>query len=270
MVEGYKEKLLEMLIYFDRICSENNLTYYAIGGTFLGALRHKGFIPWDNDIDVAMPRRDYSKIAGIVNSDHSKYVIETPQSPAKDYLHTVSKLYDTSTTMIEDLKVECRRGVYLDIFPIDGIGNTEAEVIKNYRKIKLLNGIFAARTCIVRGQRKWWKNMAIRTVGAIPESIIDTKKLLIKLDDLCQKYDFENSEYVGVLLTQYGLKYVMPRRLFDSTQRYVFENTTIVGVKDYDEYLTLLFGNWRQPPPPEKQVEGHDYKYVDLSHSYLD
>lgn len=270
MVDKIKEKLLEMLVYFDTVCRDNHLTYYAIGGTFLGALRHKGFIPWDNDIDVAMPRSDYDRIVEIINGDNSKYFVETPESPAEDYLYSVTKLYDTSTTLVENLKVDCKRGLYLDIFPLDGIGNTLSEAKKNYRKISLMNALFACKTSVVRPQRAWWKNLAIHAVGEIAGSFIDTKKLLIRLDRLCRQYRYQDSEYVGVLLTQYGMRYVMPKYLFLESSRYVFENTTIIGVKDYDQYLTRLFGNWRELPSFDKRVEGHDYKYIDLVHSYLE
>lgn len=271
MIEGYKEKLLEMLIYFDNICEKNNLRYYAAGGTFLGAVRHHGFIPWDNDVDVSMPRSDYDRVAEIINSDNSKYTVETPQSKAPDFLYPMSKMYDTTTTVIEDLKVKCKRGVYIDIFPMDGIGDTFAEVEKNYRKLRLLNNFFATRTSIPRPQRKWWKNLAIRMSDAIiPECFINTKKLAIKLDTLCRKFDFDNSYYVGILLTQYGLRYIMPRTLFDEVHKYEFENITVTGVADYNQYLSTVYGNWRELPPIEKRTEGHDYKDVDLQHSYIE
>ncbi len=265
-----KTKLIDMLNYLDRVCEENGLRYYAIGGTFLGAIRHKGFIPWDNDIDVAMPRKDYYKFAEIVNADNSKYTVETPQSSSKDYLYSVAKLYDTTTTLIEKKKVKVKRGVYIDVFPMDGIADTSEAISANYKKIDIYNKIFAARTCAVRQQRSWWKNLAIIIVGALPEKLLSSKKLLMELDKMCAKEDFDAKVYVGVLLTQYGIKYIMPRSLFDESSRYQFEDTTIVGVSDYDRYLTMLFGDWHKLPPIEKRVEGHDYIFLDLEKSYLE
>lgn len=269
MIDGYKEKLIEMFVYFDQVCERNGLRYYAIGGTFLGAIRHKGFIPWDNDIDVAMPRKDYDRAVEIINSDKSKYIMETPQSEAPDYLYSVAKMYDTTTTLIEDLKVETIRGVYIDVFPMDGMGNDKELINEKYRRINTMNNLFAMRTCSIRSQRAWWKNLAIRFSSVVPEKVLNTKKLLMKMDNECRKYSFEDSDYVGVLLTQYGTKYIMPKELFLKTKRYQFENTTIVGVEDYNTYLTLLFGDWKKLPPKEKQIEGHDYKFVDLNRSYL-
>lgn len=270
MDQRYKNKLLVMMSYFHTVCENYKLRYYAIGGTFLGALRHNGFIPWDNDIDVAMPRKDYNKIAEIINNDGSKYVVEGPQSKSADYLYTNAKMYDTTTTLVENLRVKTVRGVFLDIFPMDGIGNTIEEVKSNYKRINFLNNLFAARSCTIRSQRVWWKNCVIWLFSIIPEKMLDTKAIIIKLDNICQKYKFDESAYVGVLLTQYGLKYVMPREIFDKRREYAFESISIVGVEDYDRYLSLLFGDWHKLPPKEKQVEGHDYKYIDLNHSYLE
>ena len=266
----YKNKLLDMLNYLDKTCTDNHLRYYAIGGTFLGAIRHNGFIPWDNDIDVAMHREDYNKFIEIVNSQNGKYVVETPQSPCLEYLYSVAKLYDTTTTLVENKKTRIKRGIFVDVFPMDGIADSALDIRKNYKKINFYNKLFAVRTCAVREQRQWWKNAAIIAGNVIPEIILNTKKLLIKLDKMCAQRSFDSSSFVGVLLTQYGTKYIMPRTLFDEVQRYSFENTSILGVKDYNTYLTALFGNWQQLPPEEKRVEGHDFIQLDLNHSYLD
>ena len=269
-MDGYRKKLIEMLNYLDKICQVNNIRYYAIGGTFLGAIRHNGFIPWDDDIDVCMPRKDYNKFAEIVNSSADKYIVETPRSLAKDYCYSVSKLYDTSTTLIEGVKYQTKRGIYIDVFPLDGIGNSGSEIDRNYRKIDFWNAVFSSRTSVVRQGRAAWKNLLIKVAGLIPSSILNEKKLLVKLDNLCCKFDYDECDYVGVLLTQYRKKYIMPKYLFAETKRYKFENTTIVGVKDYDTYLKLLFGNWHNLPPKEKQVAGHDFHSIDLESSYLE
>lgn len=235
----YKKKLLEMLNYLNEICEKHSLNYYAVGGTLLGAVRHKGFIPWDDDIDVCMPRNDYDRFAEIVNSDNRNYIVETPYSKAKDYCYSVSKLYDTSTTLVEGIKYQTKRGLYIDIFPLDGIGNTLNEVNKNYRKIDILNAIFSARTSVVRDGRAKWKNMLIRIADAIPNWMLNDKKLLLKLDRICRRYSFEDSDFVGVLLTQYRKKYIMPKKLFMERQKYQFENTYIIGVKNYNMFLNL-------------------------------
>ncbi len=268
-MELYRQKLLEMLNFLDMICIKNNLKYFAIGGTFLGAIRHNGFIPWDDDIDVCMPRKDYEKFENIVNSQKGKYIVETPHSKADDYCYSVSKLYDTTTTVIENIKYKTKRGVYIDVFPLDGIGNTWKEVRLNYLRIDFLNILFTSRTSIVRTERAYWKNFIIRIANLVPFWLLNEKRLLKKLDHLCASYDFEKYKYVGILLTQYRKKYIMEKSIFDEIERYKFENTTILGVKNYNKYLEALFGDWKKLPPKEKQVAGHDFSYIDLNHSYF-
>ena len=120
-----QNRLLIMLKWFHEFCVEHNLRYFALGGTLLGAIRHKGFIPWDDDIDVGMPRADYNKLMELSDQIQSPYVLETPQSPAKDFIYAYCKLFNTDTTLIEKRKKNMKRVIYIDIFPLDGLGNDE-------------------------------------------------------------------------------------------------------------------------------------------------
>lgn len=115
---------IEMLKSFHEFCKENALRYYIIGGTAIGALRHHGFIPWDDDIDLGMPRKDYNKLISTYNKKRTndRYILESPYTKNKDYCYTYSKLYDSKTLLVEKLKKEFVRGVFIDIFPIDGVG----------------------------------------------------------------------------------------------------------------------------------------------------
>ena len=101
-LNGIQLKLLEMFKWYHEFCVDNNLKYYALGGTMLGAIRHKGFIPWDDDIDVGMPRDDYNKFIELTcNKKFGKYIVESIYDNNPDYYYGYSKLYDTSTTLIE-------------------------------------------------------------------------------------------------------------------------------------------------------------------------
>jgi lipopolysaccharide cholinephosphotransferase len=118
-----QKKQLEILKEFDRVCRENNLTYFANGGTCIGAIRHNGFIPWDDDVDVMMPREDYEKLLKLQNPwSDSKYFLQTFRTD-KHYVLNFAKLRDSSTTYLESLFYNIRQnhGVWIDIFPLDGI-----------------------------------------------------------------------------------------------------------------------------------------------------
>lgn len=266
----YKKILLEMLKFFNNFCIENNLRYFAVGGTLLGAVRHKGFIPWDDDIDVCMPRSDYQKFIFLMKNQNGKYILETPESEAIDFCYTHAKLYDSSTTVLEKIKANTKRGAFIDIFPLDGIGNNSLEINKNYFTIDVLNMFLASRLSIVRKERKTWKNLSIIFSSLLPNCLVNEKKIIRKLDRLCRKRNFEDNDFCGLLLTQYRKKYIMPKFWFNEYADYVFEDTVIRGVKDYERYLSHLYGDWRKLPPENQRNSGHDLIIIDLKKSYLE
>ena len=124
MLNPLQQKLLGMLTWLIKYIDDNNIRYYIIGGTMLGAVRHEGFIPWDDDIDIAVPRNDYERLIDLLKSPVDHYVIESPKGEAEDYVYSYAKLYDLNTSMTELARKNVKRGVYIDIFPLDGIGNS--------------------------------------------------------------------------------------------------------------------------------------------------
>ena len=264
-----KETLIAMMQWFHQFCVDNDIRYYVVDGTMLGAARHQGFIPWDDDIDVGVPRRDYEKLASILNEKtEGRYVLETPDSPAKEFIYTYSKLYDTTTTLVEHARKDIRRGVFIDIFPLDGIGNSVDESKNNYKRIDFLFKFYMARVVAVRSGRSFYKNAAVMAEQLIPECIINNQKLRRELVAECKKHDFDECLYGGNLLSTWRFREVMERKIMGTPTLYQFENIEVFGVEDYDGYLTSLYGDWRKLPPAEKQVTHHDFVECDLHRSY--
>lgn len=260
--------LLDMIFWFDNYCQENSITYYVAGGTLIGTVRHGGFIPWDDDIDIILPRSDYEKFIRTFDGRGSKYELETPYSGKKDFLFSYAKLYDTTTTLTENTEPKCTRGVYIDLFPLDGIGNVKWE--DNYNKFDQLNMLLMTRTCVTRKGRGFLKNLVIIVMRIIPQFILNNKKLSIKVDKAASKIDYKTSEYVGNLMGAYRIKEIMRKDIFGQPKRYKFESIYVNGPEKYDEYLTHIYGDWRQLPPEDKRHGAHSYLYVDLDHSYKD
>ncbi len=261
-----QDKLLEIFKWLVQYLNDNCLRYYVICGTMLGAVRHKGFIPWDDDIDIAMPRADYEILLCNFKNPIGNYYLESPKSFSKDYPCGYAKLYDMNTTLIEDIKKPLVRGIFIDIFPLDGIGN-EYEISKrNYRRIDRLNMLLAMRVSKIRKDRKWWKNIATVVGSFLPFSV---KKLTIKLDFYCSKICYDESKYVGNLMSTYRSKEIMERSIFGKPTLYDFEDLKVCGPEKYDEYLKTLFGDWHKLPPVEKRKTAHDFIYIDFEKPYI-
>lgn len=266
-------KLFDILKWFHNFCEQNKLRYFVIGGTFLGAVRHKGFIPWDDDIDVGMPRKDYERLKeifyGCENQKIDKYILETIDSDAPDFFYTFGKLYDTETTLIEKTRTNCKRGIYLDIFPIDGIGNTLEESFENFKKLDRKNMFLMTRICAYEKRRALYKNFAIFLSRLIPSILVNEKKIARDFDKDCQKISYGNAYYVCNCSSTYRAKEIMEKRLISNLKEYEFEGFNVWGPELYDEYLTHIFGNWRQLPPVEKRTSAHNFILMDLNKSYL-
>ena len=261
-----QSKLLEIFKWLVKFLDDNHIRYYMIGGTMLGAIRHKGFIPWDDDVDIAVPRSDFNKIIELFKDgpiDH--YVFEYPSNDDPEFLYPFGKVYDANTTMIEHLKKDVVRGVYIDIFPLDGIGNTLEEAQKNYKKLDRKNMLLAMKISRARKGRKWWKNVATYVGSLIP---VNRKKLIKSIDKLCTSRDFDKYNYVGNLVSTYRAREIMERSIFGKPTTYEFEGVIATGPEKYDEYLSTLFRNWRELPPEDKRVSAHDFIYLDLNKSW--
>lgn len=264
-----QRKLLPMLSWYHEFCVQNNLEYYLLGGTMLGAARHEGFIPWDDDIDVGLPRNDYERFLKLTkNKKFNNYIVEGIDTPEKDFCYGYAKVYDTSTTLIENTKYQIKRGVYIDVFPLDGVANEKDEIEKVFKPIYWRYQLLLARTCGIRESRSWYKNLAIKVARLLPG--FDEKKFMLHIDELCKRKSYEECRYVGNLYGNWGIREIVEKRIMGKPTLYHFEGLEVYGAADYDAYLTSLYGDWRKMPPKEKQVTHHDYAMCDLYHSYID
>ena len=265
-----QNRLLDMLKWFDKYCRDHQLRYYAVGGTLLVAVRHHGFIPWDDDIDLALPRDDYNQLNELLgNKMEGKYFLETVDSEDKNYCYPYSKLYDTQSTLIENNRNQLKRGIFLDIFPFDGIGDDLSEGMRLFSKIQNHYNFYLTRIGGYRKGRSFYKNAAVFFSRCIPSLLVDDKQLRITLDKLCQTYRFESSDYVGNLLGNWRKREIFCRSVIGEPKEYQFEDMVLLGIERYDEYLSQIYGNWRQLPPKEKQVSQHDFILLNLKDSYL-
>lgn len=266
-----QNRLLLILQWYHNFCVENNLKYYLLGGTMLGAARHQGFIPWDDDIDVGMPRKDYEAFLQLTkNKQYGDFVVEGIDTDNTDFYYGYTKIYDTNSTLIENTRYKIKRGIYIDLFPLDGVADIETEIMSSFKPILNRYRFLLARTCAIRPERKWYKNFAVLLARMIPSCVVDNKKLMLSIDTMCKKKDYESSFYIGNFYGNWGIREIMEKTVIGEPTVYKFENLEVYGVSDYDKYLTSLYGDWRKLPPKEKQVTHHDFLECDLEKSYLE
>lgn len=257
-LKEHQKIMLDMMIAFDRYCKANGLRYFMAGGTLLGAVRHKGFIPWDDDVDIVMPRPDYEKLLNDekINDD---YLIVSLYNQ-HDYYHPFAycNIADKNTIMVENLiSKQTGKGVFLDIFPLDGVPKEKRNKITHFRKLALLQRLFLYAIIPMPGFKSL-KN-AIKSILHIICSPINPVSLGMKIDKLAQKYPYDTSNYLmHYVYLPRSLKYIA----FDSSEYaqskgYEFEGAIIQGPEDADKVLKRGFGNTYMQLPPLDQREGH-------------
>ena len=245
---------LELLKGFDELCRAQDLRYFLSGGTLLGAIRHRGFIPWDDDVDVMMPRADYERLLSLPIRDMrwGLYSLETKP----DYGRPWARMTDESTRRTGDaLFAGDTAGTYIDIFPIDGVPEGALASKLFYRRIRLLDMLSrtAMRNSIGKGERlprlKKAAAALLRPIGPRPFSRAMNRVAAR------QRYD---GKYRGVaMITHYGAREKMPAGVFEHAVEVDFEGLRLPAPCGYDAYLTRLYGDYMVLPPEHRRVTHH-------------
>ena len=262
-------KSLEMFLYFKKICDENNLLMYFCGGCCIGAIRHQGFIPWDDDIDVFMPRDDYEKLKQIWNekADNDRY---TCYAPTKDFIdHNIfMTIRDSNTTFIKPYQkdLDINQGLMLDIMPLDGCPSGKFK-----RKMQKLWALIYSLYCAQMVAKNHGKLVAL--ISKVMLFIVPSKNLRYKIwrfaEKKMTKYKISDCDYITELCA--GPHYMQneyPKDIFESAVYKSFEGHQMPLPVGYDRYLKIAFGDYMKMPPVEKQVAHHDVVFFDLENSY--
>ena len=256
-----QRKIIGNLEAIDAVCREHGLRYYLWAGTMLGAVRHKGFIPWDDDMDICMPRPDYEQLIS-----HWREWLPQPYeviAPETDptYPYPFAKIEDASTTVLERPDFKFLEGVYIDVFPIDGAPADEQERKSHFKRYKFWRHLLFLRGRDPfkhgHGPRSWFPWLLHR--------VYSLESLQQKVKRFMTKYPYDESDYV----CDYddGLRGVIEKRILGTPQVYPFEDKQFLGVEHYDEYLSNKYGDYMQLPPVEKQIQHHFFR-LDLNRPY--
>lgn len=264
-----QNKSLEIALYFKDFCNEHGLLFYMCGGCCIGSLRHKGFIPWDDDVDVFMPRDDYEKLKELSPkyANTEKYACVYADKNRVDGNLFVT-IRDNETTAIKPYQVDMdiSHGVALDVLPLDGWPDGKMK-----RKMQvfwaLVYSLYCAQTVPVNHGK------AVSVAGKIALTLVPSKKLRYKLWKLAErkmtKYPIKECNYITELCSgPYYMKKQYPREAFDKAIWVDFENVKMPIPQGYDVYLRTAFGDYMKLPPKEKQKPHHDAIFIDLNNSY--
>ncbi len=242
---------LDILDKIHDYCEKNNLRYSLCGGTLLGAVRHQGYIPWDDDIDIMMPRPDYEKFFADFNGAYSDINAQYYRN-SKTIFFTFGKVYNNKTLLIE--KDLCRTGVFVDVFPIDGMPDTIEETLA----FRDLTTSFVESLKKTSQYYKIKKGRLLRLKYYLKILRYPARSKTIQwYDNLLKELKFNEKEYAGVIYGIYGLKERLKCDVFKSYIELPFEGKKRKCIKQYDEYLSSLYGNYMELPPVEKRQRHH-------------
>ena len=257
---------LEIAKEIKRVCEENDIRYFLAAGSFLGAVRHQGFIPWDDDMDIGMFRSDYEKFCRIAPQKLDKRYCLQNWHTDPNYSLPFGKVVKRNTLYLENKKSRRiqENGIYVDIFAYD---NAPEDPLERANLAKRLLSIF--RTKLMKsGYAPWREENKIIWRKRIGYVYYQIKALFVSQRELAKAYDA-----LAVALPESPLVYeqkgrakpiYFPRKLVEELADYTFEGVTFKGPKDYDAYLKLDFGDYMQLPPEDKRENRHQIVKVDF------
>ncbi len=257
-----KRVQLEILGEIKRVCDKNDISFFLVAGTCIGAVRHEGFIPWDDDIDIGMLYEDYQKFISLSDEFNSPYFLQTIKTDA-NYRLQIARVRDSNTTLIENTEKDrdINHGVFVDVYPLY---NTPKKGIMQKR----LLFVSQLRRLLLFGEAPEKRGKFIQ-IGANVLLAFTTPKIrkifLLSADKILEK-----QKITGYVSFFYGnhIKVIYPRHWFLPVKLTAFEGKQLPVPCDADNYLKVSYGDYMTLPPVEKRVVHHDYSFIDCAKNY--
>ena len=253
-----RELLLSILVFFTDFCDQNNLVYFLAGGTLLGAVRHKGFIPWDDDIDVFMPRPDYEKMHDQIRMHglgSERYQLIGLHAGVGTW--PFAKIVDRQTVVDAEYVAENQHHLWIDIFPIDGLPSDQSMSDQHIHQAGILKRLYSIATA-----RLGHGKTPLHSLIKIPVNLLlrcyGAGRLARRMDAHARKFSYSACSYVGNIIWCVGVGERVPKEVFSSRTLVDFCGRSFYGPAAWDQYLSSVYGDFMQLPPPEKQKSNHD------------
>lgn len=258
---------LNLFCCFAEICKKLSLNYFLVCGSALGAARHGGFIPWDDDFDVGMYREDYNKFMELAPALIPDGIFLQTYKTDPAFPYVFAKLRNSNTTFVQSLmsNLDINHGIYIDIFPLDGYPEKHAEqrklAIKKSHFLRQLNCAFNVQPKTLRGRVSV---SLFRLLGCHKR----TSKILAKYEAAISRYPLKDTAVVCNHGTWYGERDYIAAEYYGMGSDAIFEGIPVRVPEQCDKYLSSLYGDWRTLPPVEKRKPSHDCEFCDTKKPY--
>lgn len=263
-VATMQNMLRELLWEFHKICEKHGLVYNLFCGTFLGAVRHQNIIPWDDDVDVTMPRPDYEKFLKIVEQEYHDnfFVFSYPQD---NYVYPFAKFCKKGTLLIENAWKDeySNLMLYIDVFPMDGVPEMPKQrLLKRYQKAR--QNKQRVEYCIekIEASPCWWKKpfVIIRWLRSKVLNLWGYRYFLERQIQETERFTYDSCDQIGFISPWgYNEKGIIKKSEYLDRRLYPFGEYSFWGMRDYHTQLSLWYGDYMTPPPEDKRKSPHNY-----------
>lgn len=254
-----------------RICEKHNIKYFIIAGTLLGAVRHGGFIPWDDDMDIGMLREDYEKFLKVAKTDlGADFFLQTPETD-KNYGLPFAKILLNGTVLVEATAgSNAKKGIFIDIFPFDVAPQNEADRENHNKQTYFYKRLLLAKLNYNVCAKNDYVKRAVYFALKILSAFYSHDKLVAKLEGEITRYNNQQSEDIVNIGGAYGYKKeTIKADWVRDTVEIPFEDMTISAPVDYIKYLETFYGDYMTPPPEDKRYNRHSVTELDFG-KYVD
>lgn len=264
-IEITQQHIFDIMCHFDQFCRENDLKYFLLGGTLLGAVRHKGFIPWDDDADVGMPREDFERFKKLFNDKLSSFELvdfDISDQSVKPF----ARLYNKNVKVTIDDVIPFTDYLWLDVFPLDGTFNNKRLNAAHIFLMTRLKGVLYMRHGRYSADLHWL-NRTVKTLVRWCTFFMPKSWPCGLMRRVATLKTYEKSEMVGNLYGRWGKGEIVPKPVFGKGAQYEFNGELFWGPENADAYLTSVYGDYMTLPKKENQVSDHRVISIEIKSS---